>query len=223
VLRPGLGTDLVHAATANLLVAALGVVLVVALVPVWIGFRRLDLEGELPAAAAVASAVVIVAVGQYWGHRLMHTIPTLWRFHAVHHSIEQMDWVAAARLHPVDQALTQFVFVAPLFVLGYDAGVFGGAAVVLTFLAIFQHANVRMRFPGIRWIVPTPEWHHWHLDADARDTNFGLPVVDAVFGTAHLPRNRRPIGFGCADPVPGAGYVAQLAYPLRRGNQPVGA
>ena len=26
----------------------------------------------------------------------------LWRFHAVHHSIEHMDWLAAARLHPLD-------------------------------------------------------------------------------------------------------------------------
>ena len=40
---------------------------------------------------------------------------------------------------------------------------------------LFQHANVRLRFPVIRWVINTPEWHHWHhgLDREAYDTNFG--------------------------------------------------
>jgi len=95
--------------------------------------------------------------------------------------------------------------------------VFAGAAVFVTLLAIFQHANVRFRFPGVRWIINTPEWHHWHhaIDAEARDKNFGLPVVDKLFGTAYLPQDRRPTGFGVPDPVPQDGYLRQLAYPFR--------
>ena len=94
-------------------------------------------------------------------------------------------------------------------------------------LAIFQHANVRLRFPGLRWIVNTPEWHHWHhaRDVEARNTNFGLPVVDKLFGTAYLPKGRRPDGFGIDDPVPATGYVAHLAYPftaLAHGRDPRG-
>ena len=71
---------------------------------------------------------------------------------------------------------------------------FAGVAVFVTLLAIFQHANVRLRFPGLRWVINTPEWHHWHhaIDADARDKNFGLPVVDKLFGTAYLPKDKRP-------------------------------
>ena len=90
--------------------------------------------------------------------------------------------------------------------------------VLVAALAIFQHANVRLRFPVVRWIVPTPEWHHWHhaTDPAARDRNFGLPLIDKVFGTAYLPRGRRPSGFGIADPVPAQGYVAHLRYPFAR-------
>ena len=65
-------------------------------------------------------------VGGYWGHRLSHTVPFLWRFHAVHHSIEEMDWLAAGRLHPLDQAFTQACAILPLFLLGYSRGVFAG-------------------------------------------------------------------------------------------------
>ena len=36
----------------------------------------------------------------YWGHRLQHHSALLWRFHAVHHSAEHLDWLAAHREHP---------------------------------------------------------------------------------------------------------------------------
>jgi sterol desaturase/sphingolipid hydroxylase (fatty acid hydroxylase superfamily) len=218
VFRPGLLTDLTHI-LVNGAVTAVAVValVVVAAIPVfWI--RRFDLEGALPTEAAVGLAVALVAVGNYWGHRLTHQVPFLWRFHSVHHSIEQMDWVASGRLHPLDQAFTQAFTVFPLFLLGYGAGVFGGVAVFITLLALFQHANVRLRFPGLRWVINTPEWHHWHhaIDDDARDKNFGLPVVDKIFGTAYLPEQRQPVGFGTRSPVPADGYLRHLAYPFTR-------
>ncbi len=218
VFRSGLLTDLTHILVNGALTAVAVVALVVvAAIPVfWI--RRFDLQGALPTEVAVGLAVALVAVANYWGHRLTHRVPFLWRFHSVHHSIEQMDWVASGRLHPLDQAFTQAFTVFPLFLLGYGAGVFGGVAVFITLLALFQHANVRLRFPGLRWVINTPEWHHWHhaLDDDARDKNFGLPVVDKIFGTAYLPKDRRPVGFGTRSPVPADGYLRHLAYPFTR-------
>jgi sterol desaturase/sphingolipid hydroxylase (fatty acid hydroxylase superfamily) len=217
VFRRNYLTDLTHFVVNSVFVAIGAIVLVViaALPLIWL--RAIDVEAMLPAAVTVPLAVALVFVGNYWGHRLTHTVPFLWRFHSVHHSIERMDWLAAARLHPLDSAFTQAFTILPLFLLGYDGRVFAGAAVFVTLLAIFQHANVRFRFPGLRWIVNTPEWHHWHhaIDADARDKNFGLPVVDKIFGTAYLPRDRRPTGFGVHDPVPQDGYLRQLAYPFR--------
>jgi sterol desaturase/sphingolipid hydroxylase (fatty acid hydroxylase superfamily) len=216
VFRTGLVTDVTHLLVNNVFVTvgAIALVVVSAIPFYWV--RALDLQSHLPAAAALTLAVVLVFVGNYWGHRLTHSVPLLWRFHSVHHSIEQMDWVAAGRLHPFDSAFTQAFTVMPLFVLGYGGGVFAGAAVFITALAIFQHANVRLRFPVVRWIVPTPEWHHWHhaIDDDARDKNFGLPVIDKIFGTAYLPKGRRPAGFGTHAPVPQRSYLAQLAYPF---------
>ncbi len=223
VLRRGLLTDLTHLLVDNALaaVATLSFVVVAALPLVWM--RGFDVEASLPTAVAVALAVVLVSVGNYWGHRLTHRVPYLWRFHSVHHSIEQMDWVASGRLHPIDSGFTQAFTVLPLLVLGYDAGVFAGVTVFITLLALFQHANVRLRFPVLRWVINTPEWHHWHhaIDDDARDTNFGLPVVDRIFGTAYLPKGRRPAGFGVHDPVPEDGYLRHLAYPFTRAARPV--
>jgi len=182
--------------------------------------RPLDIAGSLPTSIAVGLALGVAFVGNYWGHRLSHTVPFLWRFHAVHHSIEQMDWLASGRLHPLDSAFTQALTIAPLLVLGYGRGTLAGAAVVFVVLALFQHANTRLRIPVVRWIVNTPEWHHWHhsTDAAARDKNFGLPVVDLIFGTAYLPNGARPSGFGTRDPVPPDSYLRQMAYPFRAGS-----
>ena len=217
VFRRSYLTDLTHFLVNNVFVTAGAILLVVigALPLLWM--LALDVESMVPGAVTIPIAVVVVFVGSYWGHRLTHTVPFLWRFHSVHHSIERMDWLAAARLHPLDSAFTQAFTILPLFLLGYDGRVFAGVAVVVTLLAIFQHANVRFRVPGVRWIVNTPEWHHWHhaIDPDARDKNFGLPIVDKLFGTAYLPNDRRPTGFGVHDPVPQDGYLRQLAYPFR--------
>ncbi len=224
VLRPGLLTDLTHFLVNTMIVSVLTVVgVVVSAIPLW-WLRPLDLEAWLPGAVAVPLAAVLVLVAQYWAHRLTHQVPALWRYHAVHHSIEQMDWVASARLHPVDQAFTQTVTAMPLFLLGYDGIAVAGLTVGVALLALFQHANVRLRFPGLRWVVNTPEWHHWHhaVDPEARDRNFGLPLVDLAFGTAYLPRAARPSGFGTETPVPASGYLRQLAHPLRGGATAVG-
>jgi sterol desaturase/sphingolipid hydroxylase (fatty acid hydroxylase superfamily) len=218
VLRRGLLTDLTHLLVNNLFVTAGTIVLVVVAAIPFLWIRSFGLASSLPTGVAIPLAVSIALVGNYWGHRLTHRVPFLWRFHSVHHSIELMDWVAAGRLHPLDSAFTQAFTVLPLVLLAYEPGVFAGVTVFVTLLAIFQHANVRLRFPALRWVINTPEWHHWHhaIDDEARDKNFGLPLIDRVFGTAYLPKDKRPVGFGIHDPVPRDGYLQHLAYPFTK-------
>jgi sterol desaturase/sphingolipid hydroxylase (fatty acid hydroxylase superfamily) len=85
--------------------------------------------------------------------------------------------------------------------------------------SVFLHSNVGVKFGPLRWLVASPEFHHWHhsIDAEARDRNFAahLPLLDAMFGTLHLPRDREPTGYGIAEPVPET-YPAQLLHPFRR-------
>jgi sterol desaturase/sphingolipid hydroxylase (fatty acid hydroxylase superfamily) len=218
VFRRGFLTDLTHLLVNNVLIAiGLLAAIVVAMVP-FFWLRNLDIAASLPPAVAVVIAVAIVFVGQYWAHRLTHQVPLLWRFHSVHHSIENMDWLASARVHPIDQIFTHGAVVIPLYLLGFNGNVFGGVVVFFTLLALFQHANVRLRFPVVRWVINTPEWHHWHhaLDRDAINKNFGTPVIDKLFGTAYMPRGQWPSGFGTAEPVPPVGYVRQLGYPFTK-------
>ena len=47
----------------------------------------------------VIEAVILADLGFYVAHRLFHGVPWLWRFHAIHHSIQELDWLASVRVH----------------------------------------------------------------------------------------------------------------------------
>jgi sterol desaturase/sphingolipid hydroxylase (fatty acid hydroxylase superfamily) len=147
-------------------------------------------------------------------------VPLLWPFHAIHHSSEQMDWLAGSRLHLVDVIVTRGLTYVPIFVLGFSER----ALMVYVFLvaaqATFIHANVRWQFRMLQRIVVTPAFHHWHHSAEREsvDKNFAVhtPIWDRLFGTYYLP-NRWPTAYGLSDrrDVP-TRWVSQLIYPLRR-------
>jgi len=221
VLRWGWRTDLVHFAVNNLL-SSIG--LIVPIVVVGLGLRALvpasihhAIAAQVPA-LQFAEAFLVASLTGYFGHRAAHEVPVLWRFHKVHHSITEMDWLASAHLHPIDTIWTRGCVVVPLFVLGFGRASFGGIIVLTTLQAIFIHANVRLTFGPLRWLVATPEFHHWHHAADgaAHNKNYAgeFPWVDAVFGTLYLPRGRMPPAYGI-DEVQPDGYLRQLAWPFR--------
>jgi sterol desaturase/sphingolipid hydroxylase (fatty acid hydroxylase superfamily) len=164
-------------------------------------------------------AVLIANLGGYVGHRLEHAIPFLWRFHSVHHSISEMDWLAAARLHPLDQVVTKVLTIVPLYLMGFSKATFGVYLGLATFHAVFIHANVRFRFGPLRWLITSPQFHHWHHsnEPEAHNKNFAgeLPVLDMLFGTFYLPENRTPNVYGVSERVP-ARYLRQMAYPFTR-------
>jgi len=175
----------------------------------------------LPAPVQFAAILVLTDLTQYWIHRAFHRVPALWRFHAVHHSAETMDWLAGSRLHLVDVALTRGLTYVPIYVLGFAEGPLFAYVAFVSIQATFIHANVRFTFGPLRWLLATPQFHHWHHAADpaAVDKNFAvhLPVLDRLFGSYHLPEGRWPAAYGIAGgpPVP-EGYVRQFIHPFRR-------
>jgi sterol desaturase/sphingolipid hydroxylase (fatty acid hydroxylase superfamily) len=227
--RPGFLTDLLHFLFTGAL-TAVGFFLLA--IPVVVAIRAgtpdviRDAVTSQPAALQLLDALMIVELVGYWSHRLMHVVPALWRLHRVHHSSERMDWLAAAHLHPFDGSIGRLLAVIPLAYLGFSAGTFGAAIVVLQLHAIFQHSNLRVRFGPLRKVLSSPQYHHWHHtnDVHARDRNFAglFPWIDALFGTQYLPDRQWPQTYGVDDPIP-SGYLRQLASPFRSshsGNQP---
>lgn len=221
VLRQGWQTDLKHFFVSH---AGVQLLSFAALLPAQMLFSwavQLDFQKAIAAQPLWLQFVEMIAVvdlATYWIHRAFHQIPWLWRFHAIHHSSQQMDWLAGSRIHPVDAILTRAVAFIPVFVLGFAPAALYAYLVFVSFHAVFIHANLRWRFPGLRWAISTPQYHHWHhaSDAEGIDKNFAqfLPVWDLLFGTVHLPHGW-PKHYGVEHFQPPETYLGQLVYPLR--------
>jgi lathosterol oxidase len=224
VFRCGWRTDLAHFLASHLLIQ---VVSLLTLAPALLLFRFAVHPGLQQAVAAqplalqLAEAVLVADLAGYAAHRAFHAVPWLWRFHAVHHSSEALDWLAGSRLHLVDAVVTRAVVFAPLFVLGFERPVLTGYLLWVSFQATWIHANLRGRSALLERVLATPRFHHWHHAAEpaARDRNFAvhLPVIDWLFGTLYLPAGRWPERYGIdGDPVP-RGWLRQLLYPFGLG------
>ncbi len=155
----------------------------------------------------------------YWGHRLQHRV----EFHAIHHSAEHLDWLAAHREHPLDTVYTMCIVNLPAFLLGFPLETLAGLIAFRGIWAIYIHSNVRLPLGPLGVLIGAPELHHWHHDK-ARDAgNYAhiSPVMDVLFGTYHCP-DCEPEEFGTREPLP-RGYLEQLLYPFRGDDRPKGA
>lgn len=173
----------------------------------------------LPIAAQCILALVVGDLGVYGIHRLQHTVPWLWRFHAVHHSAEELDWLIGFRFHPLDLFLLRVASLGPLLALDAAPSAVAFFIGVSGWQSWLVHANVRMPYGPLRWIVVSPEFHHWHhsTERQAFDRNYASLVAwwDVVFKTVYLPRGRQPHAYGIEERVPD-GWLGRFVYPFRR-------
>ncbi len=172
----------------------------------------------LPFVGALLLIVLVADLVQYWTHRAYHEVPVLWRLHAVHHSVKSMDWLAGSRQHIIEIIITRTLVLAPIFVLGFSKEVIDAYIVIVGFQAVFNHANVSVRLGPLRYVIVTPNFHHWHhaQDDEAIDKNYAahFAFIDHFFGTAVQSDREWPARYGVVgDYVPG-GFWKQLAFPF---------
>ena len=175
---------------------------------------------SLPLSVQFALCVLVADLAQYAIHRAFHAVPILWRFHKVHHCAETMDWLAGSRLHLIDVIATRGLVLLPLVVLGFETGAVYAYLALVSFHAVFIHANFAPRAQWLeRWIA-MPRFHHWHhgIEDEARDVNFAvhLPMIDRWFGTYHMPEGRWPHGYGVVGERAPEGWLRQLVWPFAR-------
>ncbi len=182
----------------------------------------------LPFGVRFLAALVVGEFGFYWGHRLMHEIPLLWRFHAIHHSAEQLDWLVNTRAHPVDMIFTRLCGFVPLYIVGL-AQPTAQTTDMLPLLFIltgivwgfFIHSNINWRFGWLEWLVATPAFHHWHHTNDGlafinKNYSAMVPWVDKLFGTFYLPK-QWPTKYGIDEPM-ASSLVGQMLQPFVYGK-----
>lgn len=225
ILRPAWVIDLTHLLASGLLIK-LGLGLTLAAI---IAGAELMVPAAWRAAVAaqphwlqLVEILVLADLGFYLAHRAFHAVPFLWRIHSVHHSIETMDWLAAHRVHPIDQIATKSASYLPVFALGFALEPILVFAVLYQWHSLLLHANTRIGFGPLRWVVASPHFHHWHHAnaPEAHDKNFAgqFSLLDLAFGTLHMPHGRAPERYGIDGAMPPT-FLGQLAHPFTRADR----
>jgi sterol desaturase/sphingolipid hydroxylase (fatty acid hydroxylase superfamily) len=220
IRRDGLGTDLAFAlatpllSLAGLIIAAVAGVLSLAWIP---GLLLRPAIAMIPGPALVVVGAVLFDLCGYWVHRLSHERAFLWRFHSIHHTGRELDWLSGVRVHPLDGVLIGPPVVL-LIAAGFPPNVTSGIAVAQIVVGLFLHANVRWRFRPLHRIIATPDFHHWHHanEPDAIRTNYAafVPMWDQLFGTYRIPQNRQPSRHGINETHPDT-FIELLHTPLK--------
>ena len=165
--------------------------------------------------------ILVADLAQYWTHRAYHEIPFLWRFHAVHHSAKTMDWLAGSRQHVLEIVFTRVCVLAPLFVIGFSEGVINAYILIVGFQAVLNHANVHLPWGPLKYLIVTPDFHHWHHSSDdeAIDRNYAAhySFLDYLFGTAVKVPAHKPLPekYGVVGDYMPDGWIAQQSFPFR--------
>ena len=225
VRRPLYKLDMSYAMSSPLLnlVGLIAAVIVALISFAWIpGLLMRPVVAQIPSEWLPIVGFLLFDFVSYWTHRFYHEIPVLWKFHAIHHSTEHLDWVSGFRAHPFDGTLIAPAF-AFLIAAGFSPEITGVFAIFQIVLGLLLHANVRFRF---RWLHPflgTPEMHHWHHsnEEEAIWTNYGaaIPLWDQVFGTYYMPKDKRPSVYGVDEHIE-PNMVDQIMYPLKGVGNP---
>jgi sterol desaturase/sphingolipid hydroxylase (fatty acid hydroxylase superfamily) len=155
----------------------------------------------------------------YWIHRGFHR-ERLWKFHAVHHSSKDLDWISAWRFHPINIFLGSVAADVALLIAGISPNVFLVIGPFTTAHSAFVHANLNWTLGPFKYVLASPVFHRWHHTAAERggEKNFAgtFPVLDLLFGTFYMPAKKLPNRYGVADRDFPSSFGAQLLYPFKR-------
>lgn len=176
-----------------------------------------------PTWAAAATGVLVYEFGAYAYHWSMHRFEPMWRvLHQMHHSAERQDVASAFWFSPWDMVGWTLLASVILTMLGLSAPAATAALLVITFLAVFQHANIRTPV-WLGYFVQRPESHSVHHQRGVHRYNYAdLPVVDMLFGTFRNPSGYSPAtGFwhGASSRVPAMLAARDIAAQPSQGEQ----
>jgi sterol desaturase/sphingolipid hydroxylase (fatty acid hydroxylase superfamily) len=144
---------------------------------------------------------------QWVVHNSLHRIPFLWRFHRLHHSVQEMGFAAHLRYHFMENIvyrLALYIFLSYLFKFSLSNTFYLYSATTL--IGHLNHANIPFNYGPLKYLLNNPKMHIWHHAKDLPTThpkgmNFGLTLStwDYLFGTQYEPYEGRDIALGFKD------------------------
>ena len=158
---------------------------------------------DVPPLAAGVLAVAALDFSFYAAHVSWHRYPSLWRYHAVHHSDPAVDVTTTIRQHPVESVLRYAAMAIAVLAVGPSPLAFGVYRIASAVNGLFEHANVRAPRRVDRLLSLVTTWPHMHKVHHSRDvaqtnSNYGnlFSVWDRLFGTFRPSAEGMTIAYG---------------------------
>jgi sterol desaturase/sphingolipid hydroxylase (fatty acid hydroxylase superfamily) len=142
--------------------------------------------------------VVILDFGEYWRHRLQHTIGWWWALHSIHHAQRQMTFWTDDRNHILDETIAALWFGTIALLIGVSPAQFPLLLLLMRLVEAFSHGNIRLSFGRIgERLLVSPRYHRLHhgiLSVAEHGKNYAVlfPVWDWLFKTADFNRHAYP-------------------------------
>jgi len=174
---------------------------------------------ELPIWAQAAIVFILMDIVLYWLHRWFHT-GKMWKYHAIHHSSEQVHWHSTYRFHPINTWLSFVLTDVLMMLMGFSPAAIACMATFNAFYSAMVHANLNWTFGPFKYVFASPVFHRWHhtTEKEGLDKNFAptFPLLDVIFGTFYMPEGKRPTQYGVSGSKIPTGFLEQLVWPFKQ-------
>lgn len=142
-----------------------------------------------PGWLAVPLTLVAMDAANWLAHYADHRLAPLWRFHALHHSQEELSVLTSFRAHPLMHTTGFILATIPVVALLPGRPIAPVLITCYVCVGTLQHANVRWTFGPVGYLLVSPAYHRLHHDPDDQAVNLGVVLTswDVLTGRARFP------------------------------------
>jgi sterol desaturase/sphingolipid hydroxylase (fatty acid hydroxylase superfamily) len=152
----------------------------------WIELRSTE---HWPGWLLIPLTVVAMDGANWLAHYADHRFGALWRFHALHHSQEELSVLTSFRAHPLMHTTGFLLATVPVVALMPARPMAPVLITIYVCIGTLQHANVRWTFGPVGRVIVSPAYHRFHHAPDSQRANLGvvLTIWDVLAGYARFP------------------------------------
>jgi sterol desaturase/sphingolipid hydroxylase (fatty acid hydroxylase superfamily) len=169
----------------------------------WIELRS---TAHWPVWLLIPLTIVAMDGANWLAHYADHRLDALWRFHALHHSQEELSVLTSFRAHPLMHTTGFILATIPVVALMPTRPIAPVLITIYICIGTLQHANLRWTFGPVGRVIVSPAYHRFHHDTENQGLNLGvvLTIWDVLIGRARFPSRRDAVGRTGLDgrPVP---------------------
>jgi sterol desaturase/sphingolipid hydroxylase (fatty acid hydroxylase superfamily) len=169
----------------------------------WIEVRSTE---HWPGWLLIPLTLVAMDGANWLAHYADHRFGPLWRFHALHHSQEELSVLTSFRAHPLMHTTGFLLATVPAVALMPARPMAPALITIYVCIGTLQHANLRWSFGPAGRVLVSPAYHRLHHARDTQGVNLGvaLTIWDVLAGRARFPSHNEAVGRTGLDgrPVP---------------------